>query len=161
MSAQSQKVVYLLDTNVLIGFALWLPIRLNTVFWTKLTEALKNEQWILVDVVIKEIKFNEDLKKWCSERNKEGLVKKLSDSHKERGIEINNQYKMIDQVTQKSTVDTYVIAYAEDRNLTMFSRESPRKNGVGLYKIPDVCDILRVPRIAKPEIFMDAIGYNN
>lgn len=160
MSAAPIKV-YLLDTNVLIGFSLWLPIKLNAVFWSKLTEALRNRKWILLDVVVKEIKYNEDLQKWCKEREREGLIKKITDDHRDRGVEINNLYPMIDQISQKSTVDTYLIAYAEANNLAVFSRESFRKNPADLYKIPDVCRILQVARIAKPEIFINEIGYKN
>ncbi len=161
MTSSPSPTIYLLDTNVLIGFSLWLPIRLNTMFWAKLADALKSGTWVLLDAVVKEIKYNDDLQKWCKERSKEGLVRSLEDKHKDRGVEINSQYKMIDDITQKSTVDTYLIAYAEANRLTVFSRESGRKNDRELYKIPDVCKNLNIFRIAKPEIFLNAIGYKN
>jgi|SRR3989344_4214747 len=161
MNSTDQKKIYLLDTNVLIGFALWLPISLNNVFWLRLAESLKDKDWVLLDAVVKEIKYNEALTNWCKEQDRKGLMAVLSDAHKARGVEINNQYKMIDDITQKSTVDTYLIAYAEANGLAVFSRESPRKNDSELYKIPDVCGLLKVPRISKPEAFMQAIGFKN
>ncbi len=153
--------IFVLDTNVLIGFSLWLPIHLSSVFWKKLTEALETGRWILLDVVVKEIKYNPQLEKWCKDQAKKGLIKILGDEHRERGVEINNSYQMIDEVTQKSTVDTYLVAYAEANKLIMFSRESPRKSSNDLYKIADVCTILKINRIWKPEDFMAAIGYKN
>ena len=145
----------------MIGFSLWLPITLHGVFWAKFAESLAKGEWILLDVVVKEIKYNPDLQKWCKEQEKKGLVKAIDDTHRDRGVEINNSNKMIDAATGKSTVDTYIIAYAEANKLVLFSRESPMKPGDALYKIPDVCSILKVDRIAKPQIFLEAIGFKN
>ena len=114
---------------------------------------------LLLDAVVREIKYNSELEKWCKEQGKAGLVKNITDVNKARAVEINNQYKMIDETTQKSTVDTYLIAYAEANSLVVFSREGPKGNGDVLYKIPDVCDKLKIKRIRKPEDFMVAIGY--
>lgn len=90
-----------------------------------------------------------------------GLVKSVEDVHRVRAVEINNQYPMIDQTTQKSTVDTYLIAFAEVNKLVLFSRESQRKLSTDLYKVPDVCKLLHVKNIAKPVVFLKAIGYRN
>jgi hypothetical protein len=87
-------------------------------------------------------------------------MRKLSDQNKNRGIEINNKYEMIDQYTQKSKIDTYLIAYAEEQGLGIFSRESYRKNSNFLYKIPDVCDKLKIKRLRKPKAFLTEIGFN-
>ena len=156
------KIKYLLDANVLIGFSLWKPIalNLNKDFWSKFGDALARGEWVLLDVVVKEIKYDRDLMKWCQEQDKKGVVKKISDNNKSRGVEINNQYKMIDETTLKSTVDTYLIAYAEANNLGVFSRESPRINSKFLYKIPDVCEILNIKRIKSPKFFLKEIGFD-
>ncbi len=161
MSVPKERKVYVLDTNILFGFSLWVPIALNKNFWTKLEEALQNGYWVLLDVVVGEIKYDEELKKWCAEQGKKGLVNSITDENKNRGVEINNIYKMIDETTQKSTVDTYLVAYAEANKLTVFSRENHRVGGVGLYKIPDVCDALRIQKISNPKIFLEAIGFRN
>jgi hypothetical protein len=156
------KIKYLLDTNVLIGFSLWKPIslKLNDVFWAEFSNALEKDKWVLLDVVANEVKFDKDLMKWCKEQAKKGLVKKIDDVNRNRAVVINNQYNMIDQSTYKSTVDTYLIAYAEANNLGIFSRESPRIKPTDLYKIPDVCQILNISRLSKPKAFLKEIGFN-
>lgn len=161
MSASPTKEIYILDTNVLFGLSLWIPIKLNTIFWSKLESALQSGEWILLDVVVGEVTHEGDLKKWCKEQKKNGLVINISDEDRNRAVEINNTYRMIDDTTQKSTVDTYLIAHAEANNLIVFSRESPRGNDTQLYKIPDVCDILKVQHTKSPERFYRAIGYKN
>lgn len=162
MNTQLVKKTYLLDTNILMGFSLWLPIRFNNFFWSQIANALQRGDWVLLDVVAGEIKqHNQELVRWCKEQGQKGLITAIEDSVRERGVEINNQYKMIDESTQKSTVDTYLIAYAEANNLIVFSREGPRRRDTDLYKIPDVCRILKVENIALPEKFMKAIGFQN
>jgi hypothetical protein len=161
MTTPPSTKVYLPDTNILIGFSLWLPITLHKVFWTKLAESLERGEWVFLDVVMKEIKYNPELEKWCKDQEKKGLVTILEDKFRDRGVEINNLYKMIDAATGKSTVDTYIIAYAEANKLVLFSRESPMKPGDVLYKIPNVCGALGVEKIAKPEVFLKAISFQN
>ena len=95
MNTVAKRKIYVLDTNVLIGFSLWLPISLNNVFWTKTAESLKNGDWVLLDAVIKEIKYSDPLAKWCKEQHQKGLVQTITEYHKARGVAINNQYKMI------------------------------------------------------------------
>jgi len=162
MSTQQDKNVYILDTNTLIGFSIWIPIDLNKNFWKKLEESLSEEKWILLDVVANEIKKeNDGLKKWCVKQKERGLQKNIGDNHRNRAVEINNTWKMIDDTTGKSTTDTYVIAYAEDKQLAVFSREHPRTNDTELFKIPDVCKQLNIPIIFRPKEFLIAIGFNN
>lgn len=161
MTTSAEKKAYILDTNVLFGFSKWLPITLHSNFWAKLAESLRKKEWILLDVVVAEIKYDDDLLKWCKERKKESLISEVTDQHRERGVEINNQYKMIDETTQKSTVDTYLIAYAEANGMAVFSQENPRIKNTDLYKIPDVCDILKIPKIKRPIVFLEAIGFKN
>lgn len=162
MNEKKDKIMYTLDTNALIGFAVWLPIDLNKIFWSKLEESLQNGDWALLDVVINEIKFeNDGLKKWCEAQKKKSLQKIIDDANRNRAIEINNTYKMIDETTGKSSVDTHLIAYAEAHKLTIFSRESPRMKDTDLYKIPDVCAKLNVRVIKKPREFLEAIGFKN
>ncbi len=67
---------------------------------------------------------------------------------------------MINQTTFKSTVDTYLVAYAEANSIGIFSRESRRRDPKDLYKIPDVCQLLGVKRLSKPKAFLKAIGFN-
>lgn len=161
MNATENKSIYVLDTNILFNFSVWMPISLNKSFWDKLEDALKKKEWVLLDVVVAEIKYDDELKKWCEEQNKGGRVTAISDEDRSRGVAINNEYKMIDEATQKSTVDTYLIAFAERNGNAVFSRESPRKTETDLYKIPDVCQKLKVKNIKRPKIFYERIGYKN
>ncbi len=156
----SGEIVYLLDANVLFDLSLWLLMSLNKSFWLKLEEALQNGKWVLLDVIVDEIKHDNDgLKKWCDEQKKKGLINVIDDTHRNRGVEINNRYQMIDESTLRSTVDTYLVAYAEAHKLIVFSRESPRRKIEELYKIPDVCKVLNVRMIRRPREFFEAIGY--
>ncbi len=155
-----QKRVYLLDANVLFEFSLWLPMVLQIGFWKKLEESLKNGDWVLIDVVVEEIRYDNDgLKKWCKDQEKNGLVSTISEENRNRAIEINNSYKIIDETSQNSATDTYILAYAEEHKLTIFTRESYRKSTQHRYKIPDICDALNIKHERLPRVFMNAIGF--
>ena len=145
MIAGKDKVIYTLDTNALIGFAICLPIELNKVFCSKLEESLKKGTVSYWDAFVDEIKFaNDGLKDWCKTQKGNVLLKSIDDTLRNRAFDINTAHKMIDETTGKSTFDTYLIAYAEINKLTIFSRESPRVKDTELYKIPDVCRLLGV-----------------
>lgn len=156
------KTKYLLDTNILVEFYRWKPmsLKLNEFFWLEFTKKLENGEWVLLDVIVDEVKYENDLKVWCKEQAKNGFVKKISDDDRKRAVAINSRYKMIDQYTGKSTADTYLIAYAEKNSLGIFSRESGRVDTTKLYKIPDVCDVLHIKRLREPKAFLKAIGFN-
>ena len=164
MTTNPGKNKYLLDTNILIGFSLWKPmsLQLNNFFWLQFSELLGRGDWILLDVVVNEVNngYDLELKKWCKQQKTNNYIQKISSDNRIRGIEINNIYPMIDQYSQKSTVDTYLLAYAEENNLGIFSREAYRRNSNDLYKIPDVCDILNIKRLRKPKAFLKYIGFN-
>ena len=162
MTNPATEKIYVLDTNILFELSLWLPIDLNKTFWTKFEEALQNGKWILLDVVADEIKSDNDgLKKWCDQQKKNGLIKTLEDSHRVRSVEINDQYPMINQTTQRSTVDTYLIAYAEANKHIIFSREGYRKKPEDLHKIPDVCTALKIKFMRRPKEFFEMLEYKN
>lgn len=160
MSAPIQKI-YVLDTNILINFGLFVPLKLNRDFWNKLENSLQSGRWVLLDVVVAEIKYNHDLINWCKTQAVAGRVVKVEDKHRIRAAQINNQYPMIDQVTQKSEADTYIVAYAEDKKHCLFSRESKKDplNPKALYKIPDVCLKLGINHENLPVKFLTDIGF--
>ena len=161
MSEPQEKRIYILDTNVLIDFSVWIPIALNKTFWDGLEESLKDNKWVLLDVVVDEIKYNPELEKWCEKQKRNGLVKKIEDHNRERAIEINNTYKMIDESDGNSTADTYIIAYAEKNKLSIFSRESFKIKENGLLKIPEVCQKLNIITIKRPVKFLESISFKN
>ncbi len=159
---EDDQEIHVIDTSALIEFSIWLPIDLNKVFWTKFEEALHEGKWILLDIVVDEIRSqNDGLKDWCKQQKQKGFVRVITDDHRNRAIEINTKYKMIDDTTGRSTGDTYLIAYAEANNLTVFSREKPKKDTDQLYKIPDVCKELKINMIRQPKLFLETIGYKN
>ncbi|MDD4358443.1 MAG: DUF4411 family protein [Candidatus Pacebacteria bacterium] len=151
--------IYVIDTNILINFSDWVPIRLNNIFWNDLEGLLAKDRWILLDVVVGEIKSsNKDLHNWCMKQKNNDRVKKIEDNDRNRAVEINNNFPMIDETTGRSTVDTYVIAYAEKHNLKIFSKESGRALDNQLFKIPDVCKELSIPYTRTPKVFLREVG---
>lgn len=158
MPDTQSKTIYLLDTNILIGFSTWAPISFFNDFWSKLADSLANGDWILLDVVVDEILYDKDLKSWCGEQKRKGRVRPIDDDHRNRAAEINNEYKMIDDITQNSKVDPYLIAYAEVNKLCVVTREIRREKQGDLYKIPDVCKKFGVNCIQKPKVFLAGIG---
>ena len=159
MNNSTENIKYLLDTNILIGFSIWTPISFHRDFWSKFSDSLKNGDWVLLDVVLEEIKYENDLKRWCKEQNGKGLVSAVSVDNRNRAVEINNKYKMIDDVTQNSVADPYIIAYAEANGLGIVTREINKEKDKDLWKIPDVCAELRIGVIKSPEIFLKKIGF--
>ncbi|HOZ53586.1 MAG: DUF4411 family protein [Patescibacteria group bacterium] len=160
---KNKETKYLLDSNILIGFALWKPmsLELNKFFWNKLSQLLKEKKWFLLDCVVQEIEktFDQDFKKWCKKQVEDGLVCKNTEDDKKRAISINNSYKMIDDITGKSEVDTYLLAFAERNGLGVFSMEKQKTPTDALFKIPDVCNFLGIKRISKPKAFLESVGF--
>jgi len=115
-----------------------------------------------LNVIVGEIKYaNDGLQQWCEAQRKRGLMKSIDDSHRNRAVEINNMYPMINEATGKSTGDVYLIAYAEANQLTILTREGYREKATDLYKIPDVCKALNIQVVRRPKEFLKSIGFNN
>jgi len=153
-------IKYVMDTNILINFSRWIPVSLNKSFWDKLEISLEESKWILLDVV-GEIKRNKPLEDWCKTQKVNGLVTNICDEDKEKGIEINNDYPMIDESTFKSEADTYIIAYALNNKAGVFSAEMNKLPAEKLYKIPDVCKELNVEFTHMPKRFLESIDFRN
>ncbi|PIZ81296.1 MAG: hypothetical protein COY02_02800 [Parcubacteria group bacterium CG_4_10_14_0_2_um_filter_41_6] len=158
----STESVYVIDTNILIGFDIWHPFKNCPDFWVKLESAIKDGKVILLDVVVDEVRpYNLGLTKWLKKQKDNGLIIKISDEVREEAVRINNQYKMINQNTGNSIADTYVIAFALLNGVGIFTRESPRKYSNQLYKIPDVCDKFGIAYKRSPAEIMSFIGINS
>lgn len=157
--SESNPNIYVIDTNALVGFYTWRPFEYSKNFWSKLEAAIRGGEVVLLDVVVDEIIYDSPLKTWAQKQKKNGLVTTITDKVRERAVEINNQYKMVDEETGNSQNDTYIVAYASLNNLRIFSREAPRKTGSDLYKIPDVCEKLGVNYTRSPRYFLSCIGY--
>lgn len=150
---------YIIDTDALVGFYTWQPFKHSRNFWSKLEAAIREGSVVLLDVVADEITYNSPLKTWVGEQRRNGLVTRIIDEVREKAAEINNRYKMINEETGNSQTDTYIVAYASLNNLKVFSREAPKKPGDNFYKIPDVCDELKIGHTRNPGQFLSHIGY--
>lgn len=151
---------YVLDTNILINFAMWRPLSMCPEFWDRMSETLKEGKWILLDVVVDEIKYDDDLIEWCKKQKNNALITILPDECRERAVEINNRHPMIDEVTAKSTVDTFIVSFAELNKLYIFTRESFKDSNKidALHKIPDVCKLLHIKYERVPKRFLQNIA---
>lgn len=156
MSTNNGKT-FVLDTNILINFAIWHPFKFSQDFWQKIDRFLEEGKWVLLDVVAEEAKYPDDLAEWVKKQKAAGLVIKIDDNIRNRAVEINDTYPITDWA--KSKADPYIIAFAEANKHIVFTREKFRENSNNPYKIPDVCRILRIQCIKYPEKFMRAIGF--
>lgn len=152
-TSSNNDIVYIVDANFLINFHKWMPRSQFPAFWQELERTLQEGKWILLDVVVSEVDREGPMKQWCTKQKQAGFVMKVTDTDKLAGAEINNLYSMIDANSGRSTTDTYIIAHARANGYGVVSDESPRINDTKPYKIPDVCDALRIPRMRKPEVF--------
>lgn len=157
-SQSNNNTVYIVDANFLINFHKWIPRSTFPVFWQELERTLKEGKWILLDVVVAEVTREGPMRQWCNKLKQAGLVAKVTDTDKLAGAEINNQHTMIDVNSGRSTNDTYIIAHAKANGYGVASDEAPRINDTKSYKIPDVCEALKIPRIRKAEVFYRQIG---
>ena len=161
MNNNPSTIKYVMDTSMLIGFSRWIPISLNKSFWDALENSLQNGKWVLLDVVVAEIKYNKPLEDWCSKQKASSLVTSISDDDRNGAIKINNDYPMIDQSTFKSETDTYIIAHALNNKIGVFSTEMQKLPTDTLYKIPDVCKELNIQFTHKPKDFLESINFRN
>ncbi|KKR48791.1 MAG: hypothetical protein UT86_C0003G0120 [Candidatus Magasanikbacteria bacterium GW2011_GWC2_40_17] len=161
MSNEATNKIYVIDTNVLIELWKWHPFKFSLDFWTKLENLLEQGKWVLLDVVVNEVKYAPELQAWLKNQKKKKLVMEIDDNVRNRATEINEQYQMIDGVSGNSEGDTYIIAYAEINKLSIFSRESNRRADGDLFKIPDVCQKLNIKCIKNMVKFMEEMGFEN
>lgn len=148
-----------MDANILINFSRWIPLELNDDFWKKLEISLSQGKWILLDVVVDEITSKGLLKTWCQKQKANGLVVAITDVDRELSVEINNNSPMVDQTTFKSTTDTFIIAYASNNNVGVFSAEMRKTPIEKLFKIPDVCAALGLNFTHRPINFLESINF--
>jgi len=153
-----QNTVYIVDANFFINFHKWIPQSSFPAFWAQLEQALKDGKWVLLDVVVNEVRGEPALKRWCILQKQNGLVTEITDTDKIAGAAINNKYEMVDQASGKSEVDTYIIAHAKANGYGIASDEKQRKTIADLYKIPDVCGKLGIISRRKPTAFFTEVG---
>lgn len=159
MSSEANQPIYIVDTNVLIGFSTWNPLEFKSEFWSKFEKALEDKKWVLLDVVVDEIIYDGELKKWCKRQRDNGLATVIDGEIKNLAIEINNKYKMINTETGNSSADPFIVAFASKNGFGICTREVYKTSGEPLFKIPDVCGMLKIPHIKNPTRFMKSIGF--
>lgn len=159
MSIDANQTIYVVDANILFGFSIWNPLEFKPAFWSKFEKALEDKKWVLLDVVVGEVIYEGELKKWCKQQKDKGLVTAIDDEIRNLAVEVNNKYQMINTETGNSSVDPFIIAYASKNGLGIFTREIYKTPGESLFKIPDVCALLKIPYIKNPTRFMKSIGF--
>ena len=132
---------YIIDTNILINFRIFTPIKFHKTFWKQLEECVNNDEIIILQDVADECKDSE-LSTWIKRKK----IEPVSHDIRNRANEINKQYPMITEIAQqmKSEADPVIIAFAEKNRYAVFTQEAPSKPGGGVYKIPDVCHKLGI-----------------
>jgi hypothetical protein len=153
MNTEQKGFKYVIDTNYLIGFSIWLPVTYNENFWNNLEILVESGKVLILDVVANEVTRKGDLKTWCKKLKQKNLLTSIENTDRNRAIEINNLYPMIDETSGNSEVDTYIVAFSERTSHTLLSREAPRKSSNVPFKIPDVCNKLNINTIRWPEDF--------
>ncbi len=132
---------YIIDTNILINFKIFTPMKIHEIFWKQLGECIKKGEIVLIQDVANECKDRE-LKGWVFKQK----IEKVSNDIKDRANEINKEYPIITVLDQqtKSEADPIIIAYAEQNNCCVFTREADEDPKNGIYKIPAICKKLNI-----------------
>lgn len=159
MNTDSGRPIYVVDTNPLIYLATWNPLEFKPEFWGLFEKALEDKKWVLLDVVVGEITHEGELKKWCKRQKDKGLVTVIDDEIRNLAVDINNKHKMINAETGNSDNDPFIVAFASKNGFGVFTRENHKTMEDGLFKIPDVCEVLKVPYTQSPRQFMKSIGF--
>ena len=153
---------YVIDTSILIDFSIFVPESFHPRFWKELENKIISGEIILLDVVVNEIKYRKDLKKWVTNPARKSRMITIDTAVRDRGTQINNIYNIITTSpggNQKSVADVYIIAYADIHGCGVFSRESGRRLPTDPMKIPDVCQRLSIPYVRKPEVALKNINF--
>ena len=77
-NSSQQNTVYIVDANFFINFHKWLPRYRFPAFWNELEKALRDGKWILLDVIVNEIRGERELKKWCDKQEKDGYLTSIT-----------------------------------------------------------------------------------
>lgn len=153
---------YVLDTNILINLKVFLPPSKFGLFYKKLFITIESKKVILLDCVYEELKRgqNKELNSFLADCKNNGLIENTT-SLIEKSVEINDKYKMIDEISKKSQADPVILAYCNQDNINniLLTREGYKKLSDELYKIPDVCKELNIKYDRKMNNFYEHIDY--
>lgn len=162
MNDANIKRKYILDTNILINLKVFLPPSRFKLFYKKLFIATVNIKVVLLDCVYEELKKgnNKELNSFLADCQNANLVE--STVHLiAYSVEVNDKYKMIDEISKKSQADPIIIAYCnqDSINNVLLTREGYKKPSDELYKIPDVCTKMNIKCERSMNNFYEHIDY--
>ena len=154
---------YLIDANILIKFQHFTPREYHQRFWQALADQVKQGKIVILDKVAEECR-GRWLNIWLQESDISQLVVTVDSATRQKAVEINDQYQMITQEpggSLKSVADTYMIAYAQQNNLSIFSDEQGKRPPQTVNKIPDVCDDLQIGYKRNPIAVMHELQFDD
>jgi predicted nucleic acid-binding protein len=140
-------VAYCIDTSSLI--AAWderYPPENFAKFWTLMAKALNDGTISLSLAVLDELKKkSEDLHTWLGEQEVP-VVQLEEDIQVEVAAILQKHPRLVMAKKQRFAADTFVIATAKIKNLTLVTEEKPTGN-LAKPNIPDVCNDYSIPCI--------------
>ena len=145
-------MIYLIDSNVLIQSAnTHYPIHIFPGFWSWLDTGIK-EGWVRsVISVYHEIMFPDELKEWLDSRVVPFFVDesdiKIQNIYKNIAGWVNNKYEPEQASVFLKVADPWLIATAVEKGATVVTQEARVTPGAKKVKIPNVCEVFKVPCI--------------
>jgi len=145
-------VSYSVDTSALLdAWVRYYPPDVFGTLWTRFDELIDAGRLLAIDEVRRELEKKEDgLYKWVTERSR--MLITLDEAIQKRADPIINNFPSLTNTrsVMSGAADPFVIALAQERNLTVVMAESPKPSKP---RIPDVCASLGVPCITLVEMF--------
>ena len=132
---------YVIDANILISFHIFTPGAYHQKFWNELERQVAAGNITVLEEIANECK-DPFLQTWLAGLKQKGLITKVNNDVRQRALQLNAKHQIvtIDSTGRiKSQADTYLLAYAQKHNLSIFTYESSRRNPQDPPKIPDVC----------------------
>jgi hypothetical protein len=146
------RVSYSVDTSALLD--LWhrcYPPDVFGALWERLDSLASRGGLLAIDEVKRELEKKDDgLHKWIVARS--SMIVTLDRSIQERAASIINRFPSLTNTksVMRGSADPFVIALAQERNLTVVTAEKSKPTKP---RIPDVCGVLRVPCVELVEMF--------
>ena len=145
-------MIYLIDSNVLIQSAnTHYPIHIFPGFWSWLDTGIK-EGWVRsVISVYNEIKYPDALKEWADARAVLLFIDesdiKIQNIYKDIAGWVYNNYEPEQASAFLKVADPWLIATAVEKGATVVTQEARVTPGAKKVKIPNVCEVFKVPCI--------------
>ncbi len=154
---------YVIDANILISFHIFTPGYYHQNFWNELERQVARGNIIILEEISNECK-NQFLRKWLNALKKKSLITTVNNEIRQIALQLNAKHKIITTDAAgriKSEADTYLLAYAQKHNLTVFTYEGNRRNPQDHPEIPDVCKAEGINYERMPSPVMRQLGFAN